>query len=59
MRSYKYVWGALVIVGSIVAAAWAVSDRFVNRLEYTGSMVVIEKRLDRIEGKIDRLSEKP
>ena len=56
-NNYKIIWWVLGIVGTIVAATWAVSDHYVPRTEYTGSMIQMERRLDRIENKLDKALE--
>lgn len=53
----KTVIGTISTLIIIVGTIYAISDRFVSRTEYTGSMQAIEKRLDRIEQKLDRVIE--
>ena len=53
----KTVIGTISTLIIIVGTIYAISDRSVSRTEYTGSMQAIEKRLDRIEQKLDRVIE--
>lgn len=55
----KTLIGTISAVVVIVGTMFAVAARYVTQVEYTGSMVSIEKRLDRIERKLDRLAERP
>lgn len=54
----KTVIGTISALVVIIGTTFAISSKFVSREEYTGSMQTIEKRLDRIERKLDRLIEK-
>lgn len=58
----RIVWKTLFLVGSIVAAGWAVDGRYVTGTVFTafkeGTIAAIFERLDKIDAKADRLDEK-
>lgn len=58
-KHFHLVWKALLIVGSIVAAVFAVDARYVTDTVFTefkeGTVASISARLDRIESKLDAL----
>lgn len=53
----KAILGVIVAIVGILGTTFAIAAKFVSQTEFTGSMVAIEKRLDRIENKVDRLIE--
>lgn len=57
VKDFGNVWRALVIVGSIVAAAFAVDARYVTDTVFSefkeGTVTSLIARLDRIESKLD------
>lgn len=58
-KEFHNVWKALLIVGSIVAAVFAVDARYVTDSVFTefkeGTVASISARLDRIESKLDAI----
>lgn len=54
----KTVLGIIVSLVVMIGTVLSIASNYVNKDEYTGSMIIIEKRLDRIEGKVDRLIER-
>ena len=58
-KSFSAVWKALLIVGGIVTAAWAVDSRYVAETVFSefkeGTVASISARLDRIESKLDAI----
>lgn len=54
----KTIVGTISAIVVILGTAFAVSSKYVTHTEYTGSMQSIEKRLDRIEHKLDRAIER-
>lgn len=57
VKGFGHVWKALVVVGSVVAAAFAVDTRYVTQIIFDefkeGTIASISARLDRIESKLD------
>lgn len=57
VKDFGSVWKALVVIGSIVAAAFAVDTRYVTSnafMEFKeGTITSLIARLDRIESKLD------
>lgn len=57
IKDFSNIWRSLVIVGSIVAAAYAVDSRYVSETVFTefkeGTVRALIARLDRIESKLD------
>lgn len=56
-KNFHAVWKSLIVVGTIVAAAWAVDARYVTDEVFTtfkeSTIASISARLDRIESKLD------
>ena len=63
IKEFGAVWRALLMVGTIVAAVFAVDARYVTDAVFTefreGTISALTTRLDRIESKLDAaISEK-
>ena len=58
----RIVWKTLFLVGSVVAAGWAVDGRYVTSAVFAtfkeGTIAAIFERLDKIDAKADRMDEK-
>lgn len=57
VKDFSNIWRALVIVGSIAAAVYAVDNRYVTDAAFSafkeGTITALISRLDRIESKLD------
>lgn len=56
-KNFSGVWKALIVVGTIVGAAFAVDSRYVTGAAFDafkeGTITALISRLDRIESKLD------
>lgn len=57
VKEFGIVWKVMFIIASVVAAAWAVDNRYVTDAAFTafkeGTITALISRLDRIESKLD------
>ncbi len=61
-NGYRIVWKTLFLIGSIVAAGWAVDSRYVQVGVFStfkeGTIAAIFERLDKLDAKADRIDDK-
>jgi hypothetical protein len=61
-NTYRIVWKTLFLIGSVVAAGWAVDGRYVSNTVFAtfkeGTIAAIFERLDKLDSKADRIDDK-